>query len=756
VRHLSLLVAMLWLEVTPALAQQPRPLIVLGTVVAAGAEEPLPFATVTLVESGRSTATDHRGRFRFTIVAAESLRVRVRLIGYRPLELQVLVEGDTTRLQLRLMTNPLVLSTVRTTGDRGARDRFERIPDVGTISLGAAELSAVPPLAERDVMRTVQLLPGVAATSDYSAGYSVRGGESDQNLILLDGIPIYSPSHLYGMFSTFPEGTVGSVEMLTGGFTAAYGGRLSSVLAITSATDPRPGVHGQLALSLLSGSGRLAGSLPSLRTTWSASARRTYADRIYSMVADRSLPYHFRDEHIHVSHQLTSGGRLSFTGYDGADRLAGVTAASKDELAATVEHGWGNSAAGLTFLQPVGERVTLVQRASISQFRSRLDDGRGTRVFANKAVEWSLSGAVDAQLQAHRVSVGYEYARHYIRFRDLAPKLTATLQSIYQSQFAVAGFLEDNWRVNEKLILRPGLRFEGVSVARWVGFSPRISMKYFVTPDLAVTGAATRHAQWMHSLRREDVPFRPFELWIASDQNIPVASATHLVAGLERWPGSSRVVRAELFWKGYSDLGEPDPADDPARRGDEVRPIGGGTYGIDLFVRQLEGARFGGWLAYTYAVATRHHGAERFFPTQDRRHNLNVVATYRAPREVRLAGRFGVASGTPYTPIVGEIVRRGHDPGSGFWDTGTLEPVTEPVGGSRNSGRYPLYHRLDLSVERTFRKGDARITPSLQLLNVYNRQNVFTYLFDYRSLPPTRESVSQLPILPTIGLTVAF
>jgi hypothetical protein len=300
------------------------------------------------------------------------------------------------------------------------------------------------------------------------------------------------------------------------------------------------------------------------------------------------------------------------------------------------------------------------------------------------------------------------------------------------------------------------LRFEGVSVARWVGVSPRMSAKYFLTPDLALTGAASRHAQWLHSLRREDVPFRAFELWMASDQNIPVASATHVVAGLERWFPSSRVVRVETFWKGYDHLAEPDPADDPARRGDEVRPVTGGTYGIDLFVRQLEGARFGGWLAYSYGVAKRRQGVQQFFPTQDRRHNLNVVATWRFRRETRLAGRFALATGIPYTPIVGEIVRRGYDASSGYWDTGVLEPQNEPLGGSRNAGRFPLYHRLDLSIERTFQKGDARITPSLQLLNVYNRQNVFTYLFDYRSLPPTRESVSQLPILPTIGLTVAF
>ncbi len=757
--RISLFVAWIALLAAPLGAQQQPTAVVLGTVVAEGREELLPFATVTLLRVGRTTTTDHRGRFRFSEVTPhDSLLIRVRLLGYRPAEQRIsLVAGDTVRLRIRLTATALVLSTVRTTGSQDARARFEQVPNVGAIAMSSRELAAVPPLAERDVMRAVQLLPGVASRSDYSAGYSVRGGEMDQNLILLDGIPIYNPSHLYGLFSTFPDGTVGSAELLTGAFTAEHGGRLSSVLDITSASDPRPGVHGQVAFSLLAASATLGGSLPGFRTTWSASARRTYADRLASAVTDLGFPYYFRDEHVHVSHQLTSGGRLLFTAYDGSDNLAGLADADTLTQAETVQHQWGNSAAGITWLQPIGERLSLKQRASITRFSSRLDDGQASRVVSNRVIEWRVAGSLDARVQSHQLAVGYEYARHLVRFRDVAPKLTATLQSFFQSSFSTAAFLEDNWRVSEQLILRPGIRVEGVSIAKWVGVSPRISLKYFVRPDFALTGAAARHAQWMHSLRHEDVSFRAFELWTASNRDIPVATANHLVAGFEAIPGSSsRLVRAEAFWKGYSNLTEPDPADDPSRQGDEVRSIEGGVYGVDLFLRQLEGERAGGWIAYTYSVATRRQGSQRFFPTQDRRHNLNVVGSYRGPRQLRFSGHLGFATGTPYTPIVGEIVRRSHDPVTGYWETGVTEPETQPLGTTRNGGRLPLYHRVDLGVERTFRKGDARITPSLHLINLYNRQNVFSYLYDYQSTPPTREAVSQLPLLPTIGLTVAF
>ena len=745
------------LSTSPALAQAPGTGLILGTVVTEGTNEPLPFATVALVQQGRSTTTDHRGRFRFGDVAPGSLRIRVRLIGYRPVEQSFAVTaGDTLRVHMPLSPSALVLSTVRTSADRDMRDRFERVPNVGAIAMTASELRAVPPLVERDVMRAVQLLPSVATKNDYSAGFSVRGGESDQNLILLDGIPIFNPSHLYGTFSTFPEAAVGSAELLTGGFTAEHGGRLSSVLSITSAADPRPGVHGQVSLSMLSAGATLGGSLPGLRTTWSASARRTYADKVIPLVANVGFPYHFRDEHVHFSHQLTTGGRLLFTGYDGADHLRGVTTADSISGSTSLHHQWGNSAAGVTWLQPLGDRFTLMQRATISRFASRLDDGHGSRVLSNRIVEWKVGGGVESQLNAHRVSAGYEYARHLVRFRDEAPKLTATLQALYQSSFAASAFVEDNWRVNEQLILRPGLRFEGVSVAKWFGVSPRLSAKYFLNPDLALTGAVSRHAQWLHSLRRDDVSFSAFELWVASDTHIPVSQATHLVAGVEAMPSESRLIRAEAFWKGYTDLAEPDPSDDPARRGDEVRAVEGGTYGIDLFIRQLDGERLGGWVAYTWSVAKRRQGDHSFFPSQDRRHNLNIVANYQAPAQLRIGAHLGFATGTPYTPIVGEIVRRTRDPSTGYWETGSVDPETQPHGAPRNGARFPVYHRIDLSVERTFRKGDARITPSLSLVNAYNRQNVFTYVYDYRTAPPTREAVSQLPLFPTLGLRVAF
>jgi hypothetical protein len=318
-------------------------------------------------------------------------------------------------------------------------------------------------------------------------------------------------------------------------------------------------------------------------------------------------------------------------------------------------------------------------------------------------------------------------------------------------------YFEDLWQFSDKLLLRHGLRGEHVTGTSWYGISPRLSAKYFLTKDLAVSLAGGQYSQWLHSLRNEDLPVRVFDFWVASDQFVGVSSAKHGVAGVEKWVGNSRFVRLESWLKKYERLLEPNEADDPAVRGDEFLGVGGQSYGGDLYLRQLETHALSGWLSYGYSVSTRTKAGARYFPGQDRRHNVNIVATYRTRGSYVFGSHFNLGTGTPYTPIVGQMVRRVYDGTRNAWDTGIQTREIQPVGGSRNSSRYPAYHRLDLNVQRTWRlRGRSTITPSLQLVNVYDRRNVFTYQWSYLANPPTKTAISQFPILPSIGVMVEF
>jgi hypothetical protein len=298
------------------------------------------------------------------------------------------------------------------------------------------------------------------------------------------------------------------------------------------------------------------------------------------------------------------------------------------------------------------------------------------------------------------------------------------------------------------------LRAEGLTGCDWAALSPRVSVKYFATPTLALTAAAGRVTQWQHSLAG-DGPMRYFEVWIASDSFIPVATAWHWVAGAERRLSSAGSVRLEAYYKRYGRVMEANWSEDPQRRGDEFFPAEGSSSGLDLLARWQRTTGVGGWIAYSYGVSSRWRDGVRWWPGHDRRHDLDVVATWRFEK-YRLGARFGYATGTPYTPIVGEIARRVYDPSRDSWWTGDPRIFLESLGGPRGGARFPPTHRLDLDASREFRFRGATVAPYVSVVNAYNAKNVFIYLYEYSTDLPTRRAISQFPIVPSLGVRVVF
>jgi hypothetical protein len=329
------------------------------------------------------------------------------------------------------------------------------------------------------------------------------------------------------------------------------------------------------------------------------------------------------------------------------------------------------------------------------------------------------------------------------------------LYSLRQAPTSAAAYIDDVWRVTPSWLFEAGLRGEALTGRDWAAVSPRLSSKVFVTRDLALTAAVGRFSQWTHSLAREDIPVRLFDFWVASDATTPVSSAWHYITGAERWFGDSRFVRVEGFYKRYDHLLESNPQEDPDVRGDEFFPVDGDSYGADVLLRQLERGRFSGWISYTYAVAARVRDGVRYFPGHDRRHDVNIVASWRLAKYL-LGVRFGYATGTPYTDIIGEINRRVYDPGLNTFGTRGGGSIVEFVGGPRNGARLPSTQRLDVDVTRTYRAGGVAIAPYLSVVNAYDAKNVFLYVFDYGKNPPTRQAISQFPLLPSAGVTVRF
>lgn len=749
--------------------------VIAGRVTDAASSEARAGTGVGVVGTTLGAIADANGRFVIPNVPAGTVTLRARLFGYRTAERAVTVrDGDTTRVDFALETEAAVLGAIRTQARPVERDAFDSRPSVGTVQITARAAEGVPKFGEPDIIRIVQLLPGVEARNDFSTGLNVRGGESDQNLILIDGFPIYNPFHLGGLFSTFIDPTVRDVTLMTGGFPARYGGRLSAVLDVHSTEEVRPGLHGSAELSLLASTGSLGGAFARGRGSWMIAGRRTYADKFISAISTNELPYHFRDEQAHLTYAFTPTLKFAATVYDGRDALdADIATFGDSTTGATAsggafQFGWGNRVFGASLTKTivggarggfagwlVGDSTVLEQRLSRSIFSTTLDLGGGALTLFNRVADTRAAGTIATHTAAHERSIGYDVASYGITYFADSKQTGTRVYDLSQRPTSGALFIDDLWRVTPSVMVETGVRAEGLTGRRWLGVSPRVSAKYFLTKDFAVTGAVGRFSQWTHSLAREDIPVRLFDFWLASDASLPVSSAWHYVLGSERWLSPTRYARVEGFYKKYANLLEGNPQEDPNRRGDEFTHADGDSYGVDLLVRQFESGRFSGWISYTYAVASRTSNGQRYFPGHDRRHNLNLVGSWRLSKYL-FGMRYGYATGTPYTDIVGQIVRRVYDPGLNAYGTRGGGTQTQFIGGPRNGARLPTTQRLDLDVTRTYRVRGTSIAPYLSVVNAYNAKNVFLYVFDYTKSPPTRQAISQFPFLPSAGVSIHF
>ncbi len=656
------------------------------------------------------------------------------------------------------------LPVVRTEAARVERQSFTTRTSVGDIAITGRELRASPTFVEPDLMRSVQLLPGVESRSDWAAGFNVRGGEADQSLVLLDGYPIYNPYHLGGVFSTFIDATVGDVQLHKGALAPRYGGRLSGVLDVRSAEPTSDDKQRTVEVSLVSTSASIGDTFADGKGSWMVAARRTYADAVTSLLIQPGVfPYHFRDIQAHVTRKLGSDTRLSVTAYDGVDVVAG---SNSDERGGT----WGNSVLGATLSKrlidhphfaglSLGDSVILEQRASLSHFGVHVDVSEDLFRVHHTLTETRLSGSAASHHNTTVRTLGYEIADQRLAYRaaaafngfgDVIP-----LDSLGQRSRWAAVFAEQLWHPSASLLVDAGVRLETVPTANWSGVSPRLSLKYFLGTNAALTAGAGSYSQWMHSMGREEEPVEPLQFWVASDSLTPVSRARDATVGLERWVSPRRLFHIEAFYKWYDHLLVANSFNDPRTKGDEFNVAHGTSYGVDVLLRQLDGGRFSGWLAYSYALSSRvRDDGTGYFPTQDRRHNLNLVGSWRL-RSYTLGARANFASGLPTTPVVGGFLRGRYDPVTHAWIPEIGSSGEQNIAGAYNSLRLPWYARIDVSVKKSGRLFGGRAEPYLSILNVMNAHNPAAYLYSFTGRTE-RTSFPNLPFAPTFGLSLAY
>ncbi len=731
-----------------ASAQQPR--TIRGRVLEERDSSAVAKVLVEITGTRIRTLTDSTGAFTLRGAPSRDILVAARGPAFRPDTVFLPLDRDTVTLYLPRLV--LQLTPVEVRGEQPVvpRARFEEIAQPSVITLTGEEMRGVAPgLLEPDVIRTVQLLPGTVAKNDYSIGYNVRGGESDQNLVLLDGVTVFNPSHLGGLFSTFDADAIGQTDFLTGGFPAGYSGRLSSVLDIGVRPGDANHLHGSAAVSLLSSKLLLEGPLPG-RASWIASLRRTYLDAVVSAFTQEVLPYYFTDGLAKLHFPTGRDGFVSLTGYWGRDafnlRLVDSTA-SRDRV--DVGFNWGNALLGLRSRQSVGAGHVNTY-AAVSDFSSTLGLLPKLARFDNRARLWTGGVELEPRLgPRHTTRFGVGVERYTMRY-DLQV-LEDTSLSLRYSPTVWSAYLDEQWTPAEWLKLRPGLRVEHIPEAGFTGLSPRIAYKAFLTRDLALTGSAGRYYQPIHSIRDQELPITIYEFWIGADHYVPVAHSDHLVLGVEGWLNPTLQFTVEGYRKTFANLVTPNRAQDLPLQGDEFIPATGEAWGLDALLRRHLG-RVRGWIAYSFTKATREAEGVTYPPAHDRRHTLNVVLQAPGPLGSEMSLRWGYGSPLPYTGFLGQWDHRYYS----AIEERFVDRLEEPISGPINGERYPNYSRLDAGFRWSFKKWGARWEPYFQAVNLYNRRNVFFYFFDYGAAPPTRTGVSQLPVLPTFGLEVRF
>ncbi|MBE0591538.1 MAG: TonB-dependent receptor [Gemmatimonadales bacterium] len=747
----ALLIALVASATTPSALRAQETRDVTGLVLALRDSTPIGGVLVRVTAREMTVVTDAAGAFVLPGVPRVPLTLTFTRLGVQPDTARLRPEQDEIRVYLQQV--PIELPPITAEVAPAARLRFDAEVQPSVVSIDRQTIALLPALMEADVLRVVQLLPGTTALNDYTVGFNVRGGEPDQNLTQLDGITVFNPSHLGGLFSTFDADAVDAVDFITGAFPAEYGGRLSSVLdvGVRPGRSDRFGVQGNV--SLLATKLLVEGPVGHSGITYLLSARRTYADVLVGALSSEVLPYHFADAVGKLSAPIGRGGSLSLTGYWGEDAIDWTwIEARPGQDAVILKADWGNRLLGLRFRHPIGAHEISID-AGITTFstRFRLEPS----VFDAANTVRLLSSRATLELRPH--------AAHVLRMGGGVEDYRMTYHVVSESfgaEFFTAGyrprvwsvFLDEQWRPFRWLMLRPGVRVEAVQGPDVVTVAPRVGAKAFLSRDLALTASVGRYHQAIHSLRDQNVPWNIFDFWIGADSATPVARSDHFVLGLERWFGGRVSVTLEGYRKTFRDIIDANLNEDPRVTGDETVPVDGDAWGIDLLVRKHWGG-LTGWVAYSLNRTVRRSRGEEYPAVHDRRHSLNVVLQTRGPLGSDMSVRVGYGSPLPFTPFVGEWTHRVYRADANAFDDSQREPIASPT---LNSARYPYYGRIDVSFRWEVRKWGGVLRPYVQLVNVLNRKNVFVYSFDYTTAPATRSAISQLPILPSVGVEFVF
>ncbi len=761
-----------------------------GYIEEASSGEKLISANVYDIKSGNGTITNTYGFFSLTL-PRDSVELTFSYIGYQSQTLKVFLDKDISQtIQLEPY---LELSEVEVVAER--LEKIEESSQMSQVDIPVDQIKKLPALlGEVDVLKTLQLLPGVQSGGEGQSGLYVRGGSPDQNLVLLDGVPVYNVSHLLGIFSVFNADAIKNVTLTKGGFPARFGGRLSSVLEINMKEGNMEEFHGEGSIGLISSKFALEGPIRKGSTSFLVSGRRTYADLIFrpfinafaqSEGVKTKIKAHFYDLNAKVQHKFNDKHRLYLSVYSGADVFYNKFEEDEDIFEGGID--WGNTIAALRWNYQISNKLFANTTLTYSNYdinflaATEFNDGDNTEKFSARY----LSGIEDFAAKVdfdfipvpnHYIRFGASATHHTYRPGALALKGsdgTFELDTLIGSQNAYSmeysAYIEDDIRLGA-FKANVGVHASAFNTdGQWyTSIQPRLGMRYLLSNNLAIKGSFATMTQYINLLTFEGLSL-PSDLWVPSTEKVKPQNSWQAALGFARTFNNKYEVSIEGFYKEMKNViaykegasflfGLENDWQEKVTQGN------GEAYGIEVFLQKKKG-RTTGWIGYTLSWNYRQfdelNGGRRYPFRYDRRHDISVAVIHEINDNISLSGAWVYGTGNAVTLNVfrypTDVFTSG--PGGG---TPYLYFYEIESGGQKNAFRMTDYHRLDLSIEFRKKKPKYERVWTIGAYNVYNHNNPYFMIASSDYDPDTDTSVrkfkeiSILPVIPSVSFGIKF
>jgi ferric enterobactin receptor len=778
--------------------------VLLGQIVNSGSQQPVSYATISLLDKKTGVISDSKGYFTLK-VPSDTASLIVSCVGFQTMKEKLNPNKPFLYYIILIKENVKELDQVTVTAEK---ERIARVTnDVSSVKMSPVLVSKLPNMGEVDIMRSFQLLPGVSATNETSAGLYVRGGTPDQNLILFDGMTIYNVDHFYGFFSAFNANAVDDIELIKGGFPARYGGRTSSVMEITGRLADYRRFKATASLSLLSFNGAMDIPIVKDKLSLQIAVRRSYTDiirtglfnKIYNIYSDKSstkthqssggpggfgrmqtqtqIPsFYFYDINTKLSWRMDSRNELALSLYNGKDNLNnsrdmsnfGFQSGQSASTPRTTDlAGWGNTGASVQWHGKWSDKFNSSAFVSYSDYFSNrniknttssdtstvITNSVSTNTLEdNNVKDYSLRINNELQLSSwNRLEFGLEHI-----YNDITYKLnfsdTIKVNDKLQRGFRTAVYLQDKIELNKKFDLTLGIRTTHYDVTRKTYYEPRFSAGYKINDNLRLKVAVGRYYQFITRIIREDILQGSKDFWLMADDSvIPVSSANHYIAGFT-WEKGSWLADVEGYYKQLDGLteyssrtttiGRPNGVD----RQDLFYKGRGVAKGVEIMLQKKYGLNTG-WIAYTLSQVVNtfpdlNYG-KPFYASQDQTNEFKAVYTRKAGNW-DFAGTFVYATGKPYTAPIDQYQMTMLD--------GSVNSFIHVS--DKNALRLPAYHRMDISASYTWQGNVADKTLAFSIFNVYNKKNIWYKEFAIQGNEMNVTDVKYLGFTPNLTFTV--